>query len=31
MGHCVVGAEVCCAWIEENSIGSDAGPFVCAH
>ncbi len=31
MGQCVVGNDVCCAWIDENSIGSDAGPFVCTH
>jgi hypothetical protein len=30
MGQCVVGPDVCCVWIDENS-GSDAGPYVCAH
>jgi hypothetical protein len=29
-GACVVGADVCCAWIGNSSV-NDAGPYLCSH
>jgi hypothetical protein len=30
-GKCVVGADVCCAWIVSASYGGDGGPSLCSQ